>query len=509
MTGDELAAIIAELRRAGTDTLHVEAKRAERELPRRLWETLSSFSNTRGGGVIILGLDEAARFAAAGVRDPAKVMQDLASLCDQMEPPLRIAVDIYPFEGTSLVVAEVPEVDLTHKPCHYRGAGLTNGAFIRVGDGDRKLTTYEVQLMLASRGQPREDEAPVPEATPDDLDAELVGGLLQRLRQADATYFRQLDDDRALQVLKVLVRHDNRWVPSLGGLLALGIYPQQFFPQLGVTFVAYPSPLIGEPGPRGERFLDNRRFDGPVPRLVRPVLDALERHMSRRAIIEGAFRADEWEYPEAAVREAIVNALVHRDLSGAARGTPVQIQLFPDRLTILNPGGLFGPVTAERLGEVGVSATRNQVLMKVLEDTVVPEEARLVCENRGSGIVAMLAALDRVGLPPPRFVDRIAIFEVTFPAVVATEPRVPVRVEPRAPRRRADRRPEILDLLRHGELTRSEIAQALGISDGATRRWLHILREKGQIELTTSPRSKHARYRARAGSGSSAPDHGS
>jgi ATP-dependent DNA helicase RecG len=154
---------------------------------------------------------------------------------------------------------------LAQKPCFYRGAGLTNGAFIRVGDGDRKLTPYEVQLLLASRGQPREDETPVPEATPADLDADLLAGLLQRLRQTETSYFRQFDDQRALQVLKVLVRHDDRWVPSLGGILALGTYPQQFFPQLGVTFVAYPTPVLGEPGPRGERFLDNRRFDGPIP----------------------------------------------------------------------------------------------------------------------------------------------------------------------------------------------------------------------------------------------------
>lgn len=144
--------------------------------------------------------------------------------------------------------------------------------------------------MLASRGQPREDEVPVPEATFDDLDRELVAGLLGRLRQPERSYFRDLADDRALQILKVLVRERDEWVPSLGGLLTLGAYPQQFFPALGITFVAYPTPVLGEPGPRDERFLDNRRFDGPIPRLLRPTLDALERHMARRAVVHGAFR---------------------------------------------------------------------------------------------------------------------------------------------------------------------------------------------------------------------------
>jgi predicted HTH transcriptional regulator len=414
MMTEELLDLIQELRRAGADTPRVEAKRAERELPRRLWQTLSAFANTRGGGVIVLGVDETAGFAAVGVRDPGKLMQDLATLCGEMVPPIRAAIRPYSVEDRVLVVAEVPETEIAQKPCYYQGAGLTNGAFIRVGDGDRRLSAYEVQLMLASRGQPRDDETPVPDAHSDDLDAELVAGLLGRLRQPETSYFRQLD--------------------------------------------------------------------------------ALERHLARRAIVRGAFREEEWEYPETAVREALVNALVHRDLSSAARGTPVQIQLFPDRLTIVNPGGLFGPVTVDRLGKEGISSTRNQVLMKLLEDTATPKEGRLVCENRGSGIGAMLAALGRAGLPPPRFVDRVATFDVTF---WTAQPEQAAQRPGRA-RRAGDRRQEILALLQqHGELGRSEIAAALGLSDPATRRWLRILRDERLIEVTTkSERSKLARYRS-------------
>lgn len=491
VTTAELLDLIEELRRSGTDTLHTEAKRAQHELPRRLWETLSAFANTHGGGVLVLGLDQATGFAAIGVSHPSKLMQDLASLCGEMEPPVRAAIALHTIEGQTLVVAEIPEADLTQKPCYYRGAGLTNGAFIRVGDGDRKLSPYEVQVMLASRGQPREDEAPVPESSLEDLDRELVAGLLGRLRQPETSHFRQLSDEQALQVLKVLVRHEQRWVPSLGGLLALGTYPQQFCPALGVTFVVYPTPILGEPGPRHERFLDNRRFDGPIPRVLRPLLDALERHMARRAIVRGAFREDEWEYPEAAVREALVNALTHRDLSGGARGTPVQVQLFPDRLTVLNPGGLFGPVSVDRLGEEGISATRNQVLMKLLEDTITPDEGRLVCENRGSGISAMLAALRRAGMPKPRFVDRVATFELTFQKQPAAEGSG-LREQQRGDRRRA-----IVALLRErGELTRSQIAEELGLTDDATIKWLRTLRDEGLIALTTaSARSRNARYR--------------
>jgi ATP-dependent DNA helicase RecG len=292
VTTAELLELLESLRTVETDSLHIKAKRAENDLPRRLWETLSAFSNTPGGGVLILGLDEAAGFDVVGVRNPAKIQQDLASLCGEMDPPVRAVIDLHKIEGQTLVAAEIPELEISRKPCYYPGAGLTNGAFIRVADGDRKLSPYEIQVMLASRGQPREDEEPVPEATMDDFEAELVAGLLGRHREAEQSPFRRLTDEQALRTLKALVPHEGRWVPSLGGILALGTYPQQFFPALGATFVVYPTPRVGEPGPGGERFLDNRRFEGPIPGMVRPVLDALQRSMTRRAVVRGLFRED-------------------------------------------------------------------------------------------------------------------------------------------------------------------------------------------------------------------------
>jgi ATP-dependent DNA helicase RecG len=572
VTKSDLQALIRSLQEFRTDLLHVEAKRATAELPKRVWETLSAFSNTPGGGILLLGLDEAAGFAVTGVRNPKKMMQDLASECDNMEPAVRAPIEPHQVEGATLIVAEIPEAELGQKPVYYRGAGLTNGAFIRVADGDRKLSQYEVQVMVASRGQPREDETPVPDASLDAFDSELVAGLLDRLRRAERSIFHQRTDEETLRALKALVRHENGWVPSLGGLLALGAYPQEFFPELAVTFVVYPTPILGEPGPGGERFLDQGRFDGPIPRLLEPTLKALQRNMKRRAVVRGLFREDLWEYPETALREAVVNAVVHRDLSALARGTPVQVRMFPDRLEIVNPGGLFGPVTVDRLGEDGISSSRNQVLMKLLEDTPMPGRNEVVCENRGSGIGAMLAALRQAGMTPPQFHDRIATFQVTFPnhtlldadtlrwletvgafdltdsqrmalallkrgepvtnasyrqisgldSRVATRelgdlvqrrllvqngtgrwtsyhlPPVPQARGPSVSRRRrADRRGEIISLLRQsGQLKRAEVAVRLGVSNETAGKWLAKLRAERTVELTTkSARDPNARYR--------------
>jgi ATP-dependent DNA helicase RecG len=202
--------------------------------------------------------------------------------------------------------------------------------------------------------------------------------------------------------------------PSLGGLLSLGHFPQQYFPQLNVTFVHYPT-TTGESSPSGVRFLDNVSLNGSIPYMAREALAAIQRNMTRRSLITGEGRRDLWEYPPEALREAIVNALVHRDLSPGSRGTQVQIELYPDRLTIQNPGGLFGSLDVNRLGEEGRSSARNSLLLKLLEEVSVPGEDRTVCENRGSGIRAMISSLRRAGMGPPLFKDRVTSFEVLMP----------------------------------------------------------------------------------------------
>ena len=317
--------------------------------------------------------------------------------------------------GERVVVAEIPELGPAQGPCFYIGAGMTKGSFVRVGDGDRRLSAYEVQIVLSSRGQPRDDEQAVPGTEIDDLAQVGVDALIARLRTSRSYAFKDLDRLAVLRRAKVLVSAPaGKDEVSLAGLLALGSYPQEQFPQLMLTFVHYPT-ATGAQSAAGERFLDNVALEGPIPVMARDALAVIRRNMSRRAVVNGAGRQDIWEYSETALREAVVNALVHRDLSGSARGTQIQVEMFSDRLVIKSPGGLFGPVTVDSLGEEGISSARNATLIKLLEDVPLPGETRTVCENRGSGIRSMLDALLSAGMSPPQFEDRVSSFIVTFP----------------------------------------------------------------------------------------------
>lgn len=396
------------MRAVGTDLAAIEAKSAAGGMPSSALDTLSAFANT-GGGLLLLGVDESSGFSVVDV-DAPKLASDLASqAADMLDPPLRPEIEIVTIEGKPIVAARVDELPVDRRPCYVRKRGMDSGSFKSTHDGDRALTSYEVHILVASCGQPDDDRAVVDDATIDDLDSKLVDALIDRLRATRGRVFAEGTPTEILETIGVVARVDGVVRPTLSGLMALGTYPQRFFPQLNVTFVAYPT-TSGEPLASGTRFLDNQRIDGPIPLMVAETLAALRRNMKRRSIVAGVGREDIWEYPEEAIRELVTNALVHRDYHPMAQGTQVRVELFPDRLVISSPGGLHGPVPRDDLLAEPVSSSRNGLLARLLEDVAIPGTDQRVCENRATGLIATATALRRAGMQPPELEDRVREF---------------------------------------------------------------------------------------------------
>ena len=130
------------------------------------------------------------------------------TLCSQrMTPPVRPVIDILPFEGAPVLVASIPELVPKQKPCYVSASGCYGGSYVRVGDGDRKLSGYEIDRLISEHAQPRFDDAIVGEATRDDLDAALVAGMLERERSMHPRNLGALSDET---VLRKLPRPQNR-----------------------------------------------------------------------------------------------------------------------------------------------------------------------------------------------------------------------------------------------------------------------------------------------------------
>lgn len=459
MTNIELLALIDRLRHLGGDDGAVEVKRARDSLPSSLWETISAFANAEGG-TVLLGVEERAGFRLTGVLDAALAETQLSELCaNQMEPPVRSAIYTVVVDGASIVVVEVPPTPRAQRPCHLRSKGPFSGSRLRVADGDRKLSEYEIALLLTEREQPVLDRSVVVVARIDDLDSESLSAFISRLRESRSQLFDKRTDESVLRLLNI-VASEGEPTPTIAGLLAFGKYPQQFFPQLNITFVSYPNQEAGYPGPNGERFLDNQAIDGNIPAMLKVAVAALQRNMKRVSIVEGTFRTERWEYPIEALREAIVNALVHRDYGAAARGAQVQIEMYPNRIVIRNAGGLYGPMEPHQLGLIPSFSTRNQALLKILEDAPA-EPGRTVCENRGSGISAMRASLALAGMRPPVFVDSISTFSATLSNEVLVDAATLEWIDSLSPGVLSPTQRMALALLRRGGfLTGLELGQA-------------------------------------------------
>ena len=288
----DLAKTIACMRAAGTDLQSCEVKSAVGKLPKDLAESVSAFSNG-SGGTIVLGLSEEEGFKPAPGFDAKRAQDALAEACStKLTPAIRPNMNIETFEGAPVLVASIPELPPRDKPCHVTTRGAYEGSFIRTGDGDRKLSHYEIDRLIEEHSQPRHDARIVEGAAEDDLDDALVEALVERERFLHPRIFEKLEKRDILKALRVLDEDEDGVLrPTLAGLLALGFYPQKHFPRLSVSFAAYPGTTKATLPETGQRFLDSNDFVGPIPVMIAEAVAAVaKKHANRLVFRRGISR---------------------------------------------------------------------------------------------------------------------------------------------------------------------------------------------------------------------------
>lgn len=127
MNEQDALELIAAVQQGEFEDAGVEVKRARGGIPQRLYEAISAFANRPGGGVILLGLDEGSRFAATGINDVQALLSSLTDMSAKMSPPVSLDTAVVEVDGSKVIVAEVPECDYRHKPCHYKSSGIQTG----------------------------------------------------------------------------------------------------------------------------------------------------------------------------------------------------------------------------------------------------------------------------------------------------------------------------------------------------------------------------------------------
>lgn len=189
-------------------------------------------------------------------------------------------------------------------------------------------------------------------------------------------------------------------IPTLASIMNFGIYPQGIYPQLAITAIVVSGTEIGDVSFKEERFVDNKRIEGTISEMVEDVLLFCKRNMKVKTIIDPktGLRREYTEYPMNAIREAILNALIHRDYSKYTEGTPIQIDFFANRLEIHSPGNLYGRMTIDQLG-IEKPDFRNPIL-------TVMAESMSQAENRYSGISIIRREMQEYALPEPVFENK-------------------------------------------------------------------------------------------------------
>ncbi|MDR1513431.1 MAG: hypothetical protein LBS56_08125 [Propionibacteriaceae bacterium] len=348
----------------------------------------------------------------------------------------------------------------------------------------RVMSAQEEQQMLALRDRPRYDAVPVDGSGAVDLDGRLVDVFLRNAR-AESRRLAGADDQTVLRRKGVLEADGPRL--TVGGLYALGQYPQQYAPNFAITCAVVTAP--GSP----DRLIDLVHLDGPIPDLLDGCLEWLRRNLRAgvRVAADG-HNFDHLELPLPALRELVANALVHRDLGPHTQSKRVEVRLRPDRLVISNPGGLWG-VSRQQLGLPGAKSAVNEHLYGICGLAATTEGSRII-EGEGGGIGEVQQALAEWQVDQPIFIDKA----VSFTAVLMRLGSPVGPASPPASTGWTDTPERILALLAAGPLDRGSIAEQCHLTRSQVRYALDKLIKQGRVQMNGGLGARDTTYALRA-----------
>jgi len=333
-----------------------------------------AFANTEGGRILVGVTDEG---QIVGVADPQRVEEAILNIAhDNCNPALRPTVDrVETDEGLVLVVNVPRRLGVPHE-------NNSGQCYIRVGSTKRLATPQERARLLQRAGLVHSDEAPVPGTTFTDLDQEAFGQYYFKIYEASLEQ-TDMPLPKMLENMRFLVRDmDGVLRLSLAGLLLFGKQPDRFVYHARISAVRWQGVEAGEV------ILDRQEIGGRLPQQIERAEAFVLRNTSLETRIEGVKQQDYPQYPRPVFREAIVNAVAHRDYS--LEGAQILLYIFDDRIEVRSPGTLPNGVTLTNI-RTHYSKARNETIARVLltlgyVNTLgsgIPRMIRLMREHTG------------------------------------------------------------------------------------------------------------------------------
>ncbi|MYA37075.1 MAG: winged helix-turn-helix transcriptional regulator [Gammaproteobacteria bacterium] len=423
--------------------------------PSGILRSIVAFANS-AGGVLLLGVEDDTR-NVRGIEKPLEMEERMANLIsDGICPRLIPDIEILPWRCKNVLAVRVHPSP--GRPHYLKNAGLQGGAYVRVGSTNRRADRELIdELRRFTRGETFDEQAML------DCDSEALDFKAASESFASVRGLKQSD----LDTLRLMTTHQGRKVPTVGGMLLFGIERDRYFPDAWIQAGRFR-------GTDKADIIDTLEIRSLPVRSVEDAVAFVQKHALRGMEIGAVHREERWNLPPAAVREAIVNAIVHADYS--QRGAPIRVSIFDDRLEVESPGLLPFGLTVDDLLQ-GVSKLRNRVIGRVFH------ELGLI-EQWGSGIQRIVAVCRDAGLAPPVLEEIGTHFRATIRTSSIAAPSVDEKDQ------------TILDALAAGDgLSTQEVASVIGLTARATRSRLLKLIERGLVvEIGISPQDPKRRY---------------
>ncbi|MBI2231643.1 MAG: putative DNA binding domain-containing protein [Deltaproteobacteria bacterium] len=424
---------------------------------------LVAFANSAGGKILLGVRDDGTVVGVHDSNDLRAKVQDIARNCD---PPVKVLLE----PVGKVMVVHVRESE--NKPVQCR-----DGFFWRQGAGTQKLSRDEIRDFFRSEGSVRFDLAICSKFRyPQDFDRDKYNAWIE---ESGITRKGRIED--VLVNIEAAERSGGRLVMRNAGVLFFAKDVYHFFPQ------AYVTCLLAKGGDKAD-ILDRKDFRGGVVSDIEESLRFVQRNTRTAYRIEKLRREDVPEYPMRALREAITNAVMHRDYFEA--GANVFVEIYGDRIEVSNPGGLPKGLTRAELGTRSVR--RNPLIADLLHRIAFIEKA-------GTGIRRMREEARKTGCPEPTF-GADGFFTATFrPRTAQVTPQVTPHVTPHVTPQVTPQVRAVLSAVAQDGKTRDALQRAGKIKDREhfRKRYLEPLLAAGWLEMTIpdKPRSSKQKYR--------------
>jgi len=346
--------------------------------PKLMAETMIAFANS-DGGILVVGVKPDG--AITGQQYGTDVEDALRKAEEDCNPPVVVGtweqVDV---DDKSIVAIRVPRSIELHAMSDGR-------VLVRDEATNRPLGGHEIRRLASDKSTGDFELETVPGATLDDFDPDVIEAFIKKRNERTRKEWTGSSEELLMEIGACNAKRE----PTVAGVLLFAKYPQQWLPQSGVVFVKF----VGTE-PRGEDglagYARREEINGPLAKVVENLWNLTWGEMAVSAVVKGLERTETYEYPQFAVREALVNAVAHRDYR--LKGRRIEVRMFSDRLEVISPGGLPGFITVDNI--VTEHFSRNPRVVSGLFQWGYIEEL-------GLGIDKMIEAMESAGHQKPNF----------------------------------------------------------------------------------------------------------